>query len=115
MNFRVELEAVLEVISSTSASHMASEVFIPFEGAEIHTYINIERINIERRNNKKSKHLYTQLNPTPPILKIPRSRLEITVHSVRRPYSVNIAFKVLASFNYRFQMRHSHLSSLLKS
>jgi hypothetical protein len=35
-------------------SHMASEGFIPFEGAEVHICINMERINIKRRNNEKS-------------------------------------------------------------
>lgn len=45
-------------------SHMASEVLIPFTGAEVHICINMECINFERRNNEKSKHLYAQHDPT---------------------------------------------------
>jgi len=36
----------------------------PFEGADVHICINIERINIERRNNKKSKHFICTTLPS---------------------------------------------------
>jgi hypothetical protein len=35
---------------------MALEGFILFKDVEVYIYINIERINIERRNNKKLKY-----------------------------------------------------------
>ena len=35
---------------------MALEGFILFKDIEVHIYINIEYINIKRRNNKKSKY-----------------------------------------------------------
>jgi hypothetical protein len=54
-----------------------------------------------------------QLNPAPPILKIPRSRLEIPVHSFLRPRALEIAFEILAYGNSHFQMGHIHLASLL--
>ena len=56
-----------------------------------------------------------QLNPTLPILKIPRSRLEITVHSFCRPWAVYIAFEVLACGNCHAHMGHGHLTPLLSS
>jgi hypothetical protein len=56
-----------------------------------------------------------QLNPTPPILKIPRPRLEITVHCFLRPRALEIAFEILASINCGFQMRYGHWSFLFSS
>jgi hypothetical protein len=114
MNFRAELEAVLEVMSSTSASHIASEGFILFEGAELHICINMERINIERRNNEKSKHFICTTLPSDS-QNTPQRRLQITVHSVRRPRAVDIAFEVLACVNSHIHMGHGNLASLLSS
>jgi hypothetical protein len=86
---------------------MTSEGFIPVEGAEVHICINMERINIERRNNEKSKHFI--------FLNTPQPRLEITVQSFRRPRALEIAFEILACGNSHFQMGHRHLASLLSS
>jgi hypothetical protein len=99
---------------------MALEHPMPFpslveEGAEVHIYINMGHINIERRNNEKSKHLYTQLNPTFRFSNTPQPWLEITVHSFLRPSAFEIAFEILACVNSHIQMGHGHLASLLSS
>jgi hypothetical protein len=93
---------------------MASEGFIPFKDAEVHICINIERINIERRNNEKSKHFICTTLPSNS-QNTPQPRLEITVHSVCRPLAVDIAFKVLACVNSHVHMGHGHLASFLSS
>jgi hypothetical protein len=46
-----------------------------------------------------------QLNATPPILKIPQSQLQITVHSFLRPGAVDIAFEILDCINSHFQKK----------
>lgn len=45
----------------------------------------------------------------------PRTRLEITVHSVRRPRTVDIAFEVLVCVNSYVHIGHGYLTSLLSS
>ena len=72
-------------------------------------------MNIKGHNNEKSKHLYIQLNPTPPILKIHWSRLEITIQSLLRPRALEITFEILASLNSHIQIGHRHVESLLSS
>jgi hypothetical protein len=83
------------------------KVLYPFKVAEVHTCINIERMNIERRNNEEIKALIciTQSYPSDS-QNTPQRRLEITVRSVRRPRAVDIAFEVLTCVNSHIHIGH---------
>ena len=89
---------------------MASEVFYPFEGAEVHTCINIERtmytVDIQRETRNQSTYMHNS-NPNPgfsKILRTPQPRLEITVQSFLRTRALEIAFEILACVNSHIQM-----------